>query len=119
LESNGAWLIVRGIGLIKSVDDVKRIVVGDSNGGPIYVEQVANVQIGHAFRVASLVKGTQEAVGGVIVARTGVNTKNVIDAVKARIAQIEPGLPRGVTIVPFYDRSDLIEQALGRVWTCL
>src|SRR4029453_14677512 len=79
LESNGAWLIVRGIGLIKSVDDVKRIVVGDSNGVPIYVEQVANVQIGHAFRVASLVKGTQEAVGGVIAARTGVNTKNVID----------------------------------------
>ncbi len=119
LESNGAWLIVRGIGLIKSVDDVKRIVVGDSNGVPIYVEQVANVQIGHAFRVASLVKGTQEAVGGVIVARTGVNTKNVIDAVKARIAQIEPGLPQGVTIVPFYDRSDLIEQAVGTLRTAL
>src|SRR6188508_2035639 len=112
LESNGAWLIVRGIGLIASIDDVKRIVVGDSNGIPIYVEQVANVQIGHAFRVASLVKGTQEAVGGVIVARTGVNTKHVIDAVKARIAQIAPGLPQGVTIVPFYDRSDLIEQVI-------
>jgi copper/silver efflux system protein len=119
IESNGAWLIVRGIGLIKSVDDVKRIVVGDSNGVPIYVDQIANVQIGHAFRVASLVKGTQEAVGGVIVARTGVNTKNVIDAVKARIAQIEPGLPQGVTIVPFYDRSDLIEQTVGTLRTAL
>src|SRR6185436_4817580 len=63
LESNGAWLIVRGVGLIASVDDIKRIVVGGSNGVPIYVEQVANVQIGNAFRVASLVKGTQEAVG--------------------------------------------------------
>ena len=113
LESNGAWLIVRGVGLIASVDDIKRIVVGGSNGVPIYVEQVANVQIGNAFRVASLVKGTQEAVGGVVVARTGVNTKDVIDAVKARIAQIAPGLPPGVTIVPFYDRSDLIEQAVG------
>src|SRR6187549_473484 len=79
LESNGAWLIVRGVGLIASVDDVKRIVVGASNGVPIYVEQVANVQIGDAFRVAALVKGTREAVGGVIVARTGVNTKQVID----------------------------------------
>src|SRR5687767_11178583 len=112
IESNGAWLIVRGVGLIASVDDVKRIVVGASGGVPIYVEQVANVQIGNAFRVASLVKQTQEAVGGVVVARTGVNTKDVIDAVKARIAQITPGLPKGVTIVPFYDRSDLIEQVV-------
>ena len=111
LESNGAWLIVRGIGLIASVEDVKKIVIGASNGTPVYVEQVANVQIGNAFRVASLVKGTSEAVGGVVVARTGVNTKVVIDAVKARIAQIEPGLPPGVQIVPFYDRSHLIEQA--------
>jgi Cu(I)/Ag(I) efflux system membrane protein CusA/SilA len=112
LDANGAWLIVRGVGLIQSVDDVKRIVIGASGGVPIYVEQVANVQIGNAFRVASLVKGTSEAVGGVVVARTGVNTKDVIDAVKARIAQIGPGLPEGVRIVPFYDRSDLIEQAI-------
>ncbi len=119
LESNGAWLIVRGVGLIKSVDDVKQIVVGASNGVPVYVAQVANVQVGDAFRVASLVKGTHEAVGGVVVARTGVNTKEVIDAVKARIAQITPGLPQGVTIVPFYDRSDLIEQAVGTLRTAL
>src|SRR4051794_1501189 len=119
LESNGAWLIVRGVGLIASVDDIKRIVVGGSNGVPIYVEQVANVQIGNAFRVASLVKGTQEAVGGVVVARTGVNTKVVIDSVKARIAQIAPGLPLGVTIVPFYDRSNLIEQAVDTLRTAL
>jgi copper/silver efflux system protein len=119
LESNGAWLIVRGVGLIQSVDDVKRIVVGASNGVPVYVEQVANVQIGDAFRVASLVKGTHEAVGGVVVARTGVNTKSVIDAVKARIVQIEPGLPSGVRVVPFYDRSELIEQAVGTLRTAL
>jgi copper/silver efflux system protein len=105
--------------LIKSVDDVRQIVVGGSNGVPVYVEQVANVQVGDAFRVASLVKGTEEAVGGVVVARTGVNTKEVIDAVKARIAQIAPGLPQGVTIVPFYDRSDLIEQAVGTLRTAL
>src|SRR4030095_14231793 len=113
LESNGAWLIVRGVGLIRSVDDIRHIVVGGANGVAVYVEQIANVQVGDAFRVASLVKGTHEAVGGVVVARTGVNTKEVIDAVKGRIAQIAPGLPEGVTIVPFYDRSDLIEQAVG------
>jgi copper/silver efflux system protein len=119
LESNGAWLIVRGVGLISSVEDVRRIVVGAANGVPIYVEQIAHVQVGDAFRVASLVKGTNEAVGGVVVARTGVNTKNVIDAVKARIDQIAPGLPRGVTIVPFYDRSELIDLAVGTLRTAL
>src|SRR6202795_3125272 len=79
-------------------------------GPPVYVDQVADVHVGDGFRVASLVKGTKEAVGGVVVARTGVNTKTVIDAVKARIAQIQPGLPADVSIVPFYDRSDLIDQ---------
>src|SRR4029079_2997692 len=102
-----------------SVEDIKRIVVGGANGVPIYVEQVANVQIGNAFGCASLVKGTQEAVGGVVVARTGVNTKLVIDAVKARIAQIASGLPEGVRITPFYDRSQLIEQAVGTLRTAL
>jgi copper/silver efflux system protein len=112
LESNGAWLVVRGVGLIASVDDVKQIVVGASNGVPVYVEQVANVQFGNSFRVGSLVKGTHEAVGGVVVARSGVNTKEVIDAVKARLTQIAPGLPSGVKVIPFYDRSTLIDQAV-------
>src|SRR5262245_16662165 len=119
LESNGAWLLVRGVGLIQSADEVKQIVVGASNGVPIYVEQVADVRVGNAFRVASLVKGTNEVVGGVIVARSGVNTKAVIDGVKARLTQIEPGLPEGVTITPFYDRSALIEQAVGTLRTTL
>src|SRR5262245_7519945 len=119
LESNGAWLIVRGVGLVESVDDVKQIVIGSSNGVPVYVEEVANVQVGNAFRVASLVKGTHEAVGGVVVGRTGVNTKDVIDAVKARIAQITPGLPPGVSIVPFYDRSQLIEQSVDTLRVAL
>lgn len=113
LEANGAWLIVRGVGLIRSPDDVKKIVVGASGGVPVYVEQVADVRVGRAFRVASLVKGTREAVGGVVVARSGVNPRQVIDAVKARVAQIAPGLPPGVTLVPFYDRSALIDESVG------
>ena len=119
LESNGAWLIVRGVGLIESIDDVKRIPITASGGTPVYVDQVADVHVGDAFRVASLVKGTEEAVGGVVVARTGVNTKDVIDAVKARIAQIQPGLPPGVTIVPFYDRSELIERSVDTLRSAL
>ena len=119
IESSGAWLIVRGVGLVQSVDDLKKIVIVASGGVPVYVEQVADVRIGDAFRVASLVKGTQEAVGGVVVARTGTNTNTVIQAIKARIADIQPGLPAGVRIVPFYDRSGLIERAVGTLRTAL
>ena len=119
IESSGAWLIVRGVGLVQSVDDLRKIVVSASGGVPIYVDQVATVRIGDAFRVASLVKGTQEAVGGVVVARIGTNTNAVIQAVKTRIAEIQPGLPEGVRIVPFYDRSSLIERAVGTLQTAL
>src|SRR5688572_19026475 len=119
IESSGAWLIVRGVGLVQSVEDLKKIVITASAGVPVYVEQVATVRIGDAFRVASLVKGAQEAVGGVVVARIGANTNSVIQGVKARIAEIQSGLPPGVRIVPFYDRSTLIERAVGTLRTAL
>ena len=112
LEANGTWSIVRGVGLIESVEDISQIVVSATGGIPVYVHQVGEVRVGDAFRVASLVKGRDEAVGGVVVARTGANAQQVIDGVKARIAQISPGLPDGVRIVPFYDRSTLISQAV-------
>src|SRR5689334_5832345 len=86
LEVNGGWAVVRGVGLVASADDIENIAIGAASGVPVYVRQVATVRIGDAFRVASLVKGIDETVGGVIVARTGVNTQQVIDAVKARIA---------------------------------
>jgi len=119
LEANGSWTVVRGIGLIESTADLENVVIGAAAGVPIYVKQVARVRIGDAFRVASLVKGTDEAVGGVIVARSGVNTQQVIAAVRERIAQIAPGLPPGVRIVPFYDRSELIERSIGTLRTAL
>jgi Cu(I)/Ag(I) efflux system membrane protein CusA/SilA len=119
LEANGTWSIVRGVGLLGSVDDIAQIVVGASGGVPVYVNQIGEVRIGDAFRVSSLVKGSAEAVGGVIVARTGANAQQVIDGVKARIEQISSGLPEGVRIVPFYDRSTLIEQAVDTLRTTL
>ena len=113
LEANGAWSIVRGVGLIETLSDVENIVVKSNDGVPVFVSQVADVKIGAAFRNAALVKGTREAVGGVIVARAGANAQEVIEGVKERIAQIAPGLPAGVDIVPFYDRSGLIDRAVG------
>jgi Cu(I)/Ag(I) efflux system membrane protein CusA/SilA len=113
VESSGTWTVVRGLGLVENVADLERVVVGVENGVPIYLKQIADVKIGDAFRAAALVKGTQEAVGGVVVARYGVSTVDVIDRVKRKIAALQPGLPPGVRIVPFYDRSSLIERAVG------
>src|SRR5260221_9225057 len=113
VSQNGSWSIVRGLGLISSLDDIRNIVVASHNGTPVYVKDLGAVHIGDAFRTASLVKNSSEAVGGVIVARTGENTKEVIDRVKEKIREIEPGLPAGVHIVPFYDRSELIEATVG------
>jgi len=109
VSQNGSWSIVRGLGLIANLDDIRNIVVASHNGTPIFVKDLGAVQIGDAFRTAALVKNSSEAVGGVIVARTGENTKDVIDRVKQKIRRIEPGLPAGVRIVSFYDRSELIE----------
>jgi len=111
VEASGTWSVVRGLGLIQSVTDIEQIVIGAENGVPIFLRQVAEVKIGDAFRVAALVKGTEEAVGGVIVARYGVSTKDVIERVQEKIKALEAGLPSGVKIVPFYDRSALIERA--------
>src|SRR5215813_12138346 len=105
VEASGTWSVVRGLGLVESVKDLEQVVVGADNGVPVYVRQVADVKVGDAFRVAGLVKGSEEAVGGVVVARYGVSTVDVIARVKEKIASLQAGLPKGVTIVPFYDRS--------------
>jgi Cu(I)/Ag(I) efflux system membrane protein CusA/SilA len=113
VEGSGTWTVVRGLGLIEGVADLERVVIGAENGVPIYLRQVADIKVGDAFRAAALVKGTEEAVGGVVVARYGVSSVDVIKAVKQKIAALQPGLPAGVKIVPFYDRSALIERAVG------
>jgi Cu(I)/Ag(I) efflux system membrane protein CusA/SilA len=112
VEASGTWSVVRGLGLIESVRDIEHIVIGAENGIPIFVRQIADVKIGDAFRASALVKGTEEAVGGVVVARYGVSTIDVINQVKDKISAIEAGLPPGVKIVPFYDRSGLIQRAV-------
>src|SRR5213593_4533949 len=111
VEQAGQWSVVRGVGLIQSTADVENIVLTAQNGIPIYVKNVATVKLGNAFRVGALDKNGQEAVGGVVIARYGVNTLEVIDAVKQKIAAIQSGLPAGVRVVPFYDRTQLIQRA--------
>lgn len=119
VEANGTWSVVRGVGLIETLRDIENILITARSGVPIFVRQVADVRVGDAFRVGSLVNGAEECVGGVIVARAGANARDVIRGVKARLREIEPGLPAGVTIVPFYDRSALIDLTLGTLRTAL
>src|SRR5215208_288725 len=111
VEQAGQWAVVRGVGLIESIADVENIVIGAQNGIPIYVRNVADVKLGNAFRTGTLDKNGKEAVGGVVIARYGVNTLEVIDAVKEKITALQAGLPQGVRIVPFYDRTELINRA--------
>jgi copper/silver efflux system protein len=121
LEVSDAEYFVRGQGYITSARDVENIVVGTGPGGtPVYVRNVATVQLGGDIRRGSLEKnGKGQVVGGIVVMRYNENAKDVIDRVKKKIAEISPGLPRGVTITTAYDRSDLIMAAIGTLQKAL
>lgn len=112
VEVNDTEMAVRGIGLIGSIADIENIVLTSTGGTPVYLRNVANVHLGPDFRRGVLDRDGKEAVGGVIVIRSGENALQVIDAVKQKIKDLEPGLPRGVRITSFYDRSDLIRHAV-------
>ena len=114
LEMSEAEFMVRGQGYIQGVDDVKRVALGvDESGTPILVQDVATVQIGPDIRrgLAEL-NGDGEVVGGIVVVRYGANVHDVVERVKARLAELQSGLPEGVEIVPVYDRTALIERSI-------
>ncbi len=112
MEVNDSEVAVRGIGLIRSVTDIEDIVLNSSGGTPVFVKNVANVHLGPDFRRGVLDKAGKDAVGGVVVIRSGANALQVINAVKQKIAELQSGLPPGVKIAPFYDRSTLIHHAV-------
>ena len=112
IEENGAEFVLRGIGLVENTEDLELIPIKAMEGTPIYVKDIANVQIGGDFRRGALDIGGHEAVGGTVVMRTGENAKAVIERVKEKMAQISKSLPPGISIKPFYDRSTLIERTI-------
>lgn len=122
IEHNGVEYVLRGRGFIRSLEDIEKVALTSRDGVPVTVSDVAEVGFGPALRRGALDKGGAEAVGGVVTARFGANPMAVIDNVKDRIEQIAPGLPTKtledgtvsqVTVVPFYDRTGLIEETLG------
>jgi copper/silver efflux system protein len=113
IEENGAEFVLRGIGLIEGTEDLELIPVKAVEATPIYLKDIATVQIGGDFRRGALDINGSEAVGGTVVMRSGENAKAVIERVKAKIAQISPSLPPGISIRPFYDRSELIDRTIS------
>ena len=112
LEENGLEFVVRGVGLIENQAELEGILLERRGETPVYLRDIARVQVGGDFRRGALDVDGQEVVGGTVVMRYGENAHAVIKATKQKIAEISPGLPAGVSIVPFYDRSDLIERAI-------
>ena len=122
IEFNKVEYLIRGLGYIESLKDLEESVIISNDNVPIKIKDVAKVVFGPATRRGGLDKGGSEAVGGVVVARYGANPLEVIDRVKEKIKEIEPGMPSKtlangtvskVTIVPFYDRTGLIKETLG------
>jgi Cu(I)/Ag(I) efflux system membrane protein CusA/SilA len=112
IEENGAEFVLRGIGLVESPEDLELVTVKAMGGTPIYLKDIATVQIGGDFRRGALDVNGHEVVGGTVVMRMGENAKAVIERVKEKIEKITPSLPPGVTIKPFYDRSELIDRTI-------
>ena len=113
IEENGMEFVVRGLGLIESTGDLEKTVLRENAGTPIYLRDVATVQVGGEFRRGALDVNGREVVGGIVVMRTGENARAVIERVKEKIEQISPSLPPGVTIRAFYDRSELIDRTIA------
>ena len=113
IEENGMEFVVRGLGLVTSLADLENIVLVERDGTPIYLRDVATVQLGGDFRRGALDVDGREVVGGTVVMRTGENAMEVIRRVKEKIAQLGPSLPPGVGIKSFYDRSELIERTIA------
>ena len=122
MEVNKAEYLIRGLGYIKSLEDLENAAITSRNGVPVRVKDIAKVNFGPGDRRGGLDKEGQEAVGGVVVARYGANPMDVINNVKAKMDEMESGMPEKtlkdgtvskVTVVPFYDRTQLIRETIG------
>jgi Cu(I)/Ag(I) efflux system membrane protein CusA/SilA len=122
IERNGLEYVLRGVGFVKTIGDIEKIVVRAMNGVPVLVGSVATVSLGPDFRRGALDRAGKEAVGGVVVMRFGENPLRVVERVKAKIEQIQAFLPTKTLadgtvsqarIVPFYDRTDIVGEAVA------
>ena len=115
-EMSDMAYIIRGLGYVKSKEDLESIAVANYNGIPVRVKDVASVQMGGDLRLGIFDEnGMGEKVGGIVVMRYGENAKDVIDAVKKKMGEVQKGLPKGVSFNVAYDRSSLIEASISNI----
>ena len=111
---------IRGIGLVSSLDDIRKIVIKTVNGIPVLVQDVANVQLGSAVRYGSITyNGEKEVVGGIVMMLKGSNSAAVVERVKEKMKTIQASLPDDVVIEPYLDRTELVDRAVNTVKTNL
>jgi cobalt-zinc-cadmium resistance protein CzcA len=116
IERGGEEIIIRGLGRIDTIADIKNIVLKSVGGTPVKVGQIADVVIGPAFRRgSSSMDGKGETVTGMVMTRKGVNTKAVVDRVRHRLEEIKSELPTGVTLTTYYDQSALVDKTIETV----
>jgi Cu(I)/Ag(I) efflux system membrane protein CusA/SilA len=115
-EMSDMAYIIRGLGYVKSKEDLETIAVGNYNGIPVRIKDIASIQMGGDLRLGIFDEnGEGEKVGGIIVMRYGENAEKVIDAVKKKMGDVQKGLPKGVSFNIAYDRSTLIEAAINNI----
>lgn len=121
IEKGATALFIRSEGLVQSIDDIKSIVVKNlSNGIPLLIKDVADVQFGHATRYGALTyNGDMQVAGAIVLMLKGANSNEVIRSVKQRIEEIKKTLPEGVTIEPFIDRTKMVDNSISTVITNL
>jgi copper/silver efflux system protein len=121
VEVAGSDYAVRGLGYFRGIEDIANVGLGAGSGGrPVRVGDVAQVTIGPDLRIGIAERNGQgEAVGGVVVMRVGANALDVVNRVKAKLAEVEPSLPEGVRVVPTYDRTDLIHRSIHTLYRTL
>lgn len=118
LPEHAEQYLIRSVGLVQTLDDIRNIVLKESGGTPVYIRDVATVLIDAEVRQGAMIKnGHSEAVGGVVLMRSGGNAKAIVSTVKDRVAEINSRsmIPGGLKIVPYYDRSELVDAAIHTV----
>jgi len=120
IEHGSEQFVVRGLGLIKDVKDIENIIVARHEHASVYVRDVAEVRIGAELRQGAVTaNGKGETVAGIVLMLKGASGRDVVNAVKEKLPAIQKALPAGVQLVPFYDRTDLVKQAIHTVTTAL
>jgi len=120
IEHKSEQFIVRGLGLVRNVRDIGNIIVSAQNHNPVYIRDLAEVKIGAELRQGAVTaNGQGEAVAGIVLMLKGASGRDVVNAVKARLPAIQKALPKGVELVPFYDRTELVQKAIHTVTQAL